>query len=89
MARAQSEAEVPRLGASETVRIGNSTNPKRQATRTLQRSDHELSEKCKIFKLTIFSTSTSELDVSVSAQLAVKLIESPVLKPQIKRKLQI
>jgi len=71
--------QVPRLRASETVRIRNNTNPKRQATRTEIGSRNFPPGSSQ----TIF-TSTAELDVSVSAQLAVKLIESPVLKSQTK-----
>jgi hypothetical protein len=56
----------------------NSTNPNRQATRT--EVGWRTFTKAKDLGQPIFTTSTTELDVSVSAQLAVKAIESPVLQ---------
>lgn len=56
----------------------NSTNPNRQATRTEVGS--RTFTKVKDLLLPIFTILTTELDVSVSAQLAVKVIESPVLQ---------
>lgn len=70
-----SEAEIPRLLVSQ-YGIALTLTDKPLA----QKSDRELSQKSRIFHIDIFTISTTELDVSVSAQPAVKVIESPVLQ---------
>ena len=69
------EAEVPRLRVPECgIALTLTDKP------LAQKWDRELSTKVKDLLQPIFTISPTELDVSVSAQPAVKVIESPVLQ---------